>query len=81
MQEARKIAASLPVGDGGSEGKVGVDSGRVDEGVDALLSWTDQLDFDGYYSSWLSIATSARSDRVFFADSTFFEQDAEQNGE
>jgi hypothetical protein len=39
------------------------DAAVDDGGVDELLSWTEQLDFDLYYNNWLSVATSSRSDR------------------
>lgn len=29
-------------------------------GVDELLSWTEQLDFDLYYNNWLSMGESQR---------------------
>ena len=31
-----------------------------DDDVDALLRWSDALDFDAYHQDWLSAATSAR---------------------
>jgi len=32
-----------------------------DEDVDALLDWSEQLDFDTYVSNWQSLATSTRA--------------------
>ena len=74
MDEARKIAASL-LNVGEVVATDTVQDGGENEEVDQLLSWTEQLDFDQYYNSWLAVATSSRSDRSFFADATFFEQD------
>ena len=52
MEEARKIAASLP--DSGTQASgppapsSELDDGEEsDESVDELLTWTEQLDFDG----------------------------------
>eukprot|EP00164_Ancoracysta_twista_P005510 GFYU01007560.1.p1 GENE.GFYU01007560.1~~GFYU01007560.1.p1 ORF type:complete len:524 (-),score=125.88 GFYU01007560.1:3-1574(-) len=36
------------------------DDDALDE--DALLNWTDTLDFDKYHQNWLSLATTGRSD-------------------
>jgi len=87
MEEAARIAAELGEEAGGSpaEGKGGEEpeaaaddgagpegAGEGEGGVDDLLKWTEQLDYDNYFDDWLAIATSGRADRSFFADETFF---------
>ena len=36
--------------------------GEEEEDVDALLEWSDALDFDSYQADWLGLATSSRPD-------------------
>ena len=46
----------------GGEGESGGEGGEAfeEDDVDALLRWSDALDFDAYHQDWLSAATSAR---------------------
>lgn len=41
---------------GGAEG-----GGGDGQGVDELLRWTEELDFDAYYTGWLTLATTGRT--------------------
>jgi hypothetical protein len=43
-------------------GGPGADGDLDDEDLDALLQWSDALDFDAYHADWLGVATSARPD-------------------
>lgn len=36
------------------------DEGEGEEDLDALLEWSDGLDFDSYHADWLALATSSR---------------------
>lgn len=77
MEEAARIATTLG---GEEEGEFPEDSMSGagldgEEGLDDLLNWTAQLDFELYFNDWLAVATSARADRSFFADESFFTDD------
>lgn len=41
-------------------GGPGADGDLDDGDLDALLQWSDSLDFDAYHADWLGVATSAR---------------------
>jgi len=44
----------------GAEQGQSADGEGTEEELDALLQWSDSLDFDSYYQDWLGLATSAR---------------------
>lgn len=46
---------------GAGAAAAGADDGADGHDVDALLQWTDELDFDGYYNNWLTLATTGRA--------------------
>mmetsp|Transcript_15391 Transcript_15391/g.35731 ORF Transcript_15391/g.35731 Transcript_15391/m.35731 type:complete len:246 (+) Transcript_15391:231-968(+) len=49
-------------GDGGGGG--GEEGGGDGHELDELLQWTEELDFDGYYNNWLTLATTGRTKLV-----------------
>jgi hypothetical protein len=68
---AEGTAGSAGGGIGGLGSGAGGYSGGDDEDVldvDGLLQWTDELDFDGYYNNWLTLATTSRSKPPGLAD-------------
>jgi hypothetical protein len=77
MEEAARIAATLheETGDEGGDPAGTVAGEEEDEGLDDLLNWTAQLDYELYFNDWLAVATSGRADRSFFADESFFTDD------
>ena len=54
-EQARAEQRGEQEAEGGGEG-----GDFEDDDVDALLRWSDALDFDAYHQDWLSAATSAR---------------------
>ena len=56
-----------PAADGGlsmSEGRADTDDEEPDEeDLDALLEWSDALNYDAYHADWLGLATSHRPDK------------------
>jgi len=44
--------------DGGGGGGGGYE--EEEEDIDALLEWSDALDYDAYHADWMSLATSSR---------------------
>ena len=54
-EQARNEQRGEQEAEGGGEG-----GDFEDDDVDALLRWSDALDFDAYHQDWLSAATSAR---------------------
>ncbi len=77
MEEAARIAATLndETGDEGGDVAGSGEGEEGDEGIDELLNWTAQLDYELYFNDWLAVATSGRADRSFFADESFFTDD------
>eukprot|EP01044_Picomonas_judraskeda_P011466 COSAG03_NODE_1566_length_3865_cov_5.286511_1_plen_350_part_00 len=76
MEEATRIAATLHEETGGNGGDFAENDVDEGEGIDELLNWTAQLDYELYFNDWLAVATSGRADRSFFADESFFTDDA-----
>ena len=59
--------AAPPAADGClsmSEGRADTDDEEPDEeDLDALLEWSDALNYDAYHADWLGLATSRRPDK------------------
>jgi hypothetical protein len=77
MEEAARIAATLSGEDARGDAEAGEEKEDEEEdgGIDELLNWTAQLDYELYFNDWLAVATSGRADRSFFADESFFTDD------
>ena len=45
---------------GGWVGSEDEGEGEGEDDLDAMLKWSDSLDFDSYHQGWLGLATSAR---------------------
>jgi hypothetical protein len=57
------------------------DGAAIDDGLesaDCLLQWTDELDFDGYYNDWLTLATSGRARPPGLTESLDYESDHDE---
>jgi len=60
MYQQRDAEGSEEGGGGGGGEEGGGDGHELDE----LLQWTEELDFDGYYNNWLTLATTGRTKLV-----------------